>query len=374
MPDNLDPKLKRKNEGVRRRQMLMLLVGGVAAGVLMALAAVGLVSYSQSMANRVVPEYPAQAATAAPALQTEIRTHSNGFDLIRWSDHIGQVSRYRVALDQTPPLSLLSVVAISSFGAVRQMDAAAQPNRVLLVETNDMPQTGRAYVYQDDASIIEQWPEATAAAYSPDGTLYAIAHGIMVETYRSDTHEWTGRFFNTYANTAAVERLAFSPDNQWVAIQTQAGLAVYAANVQDPRPQWQYTLTNTPVYDLTFAPDNRVVVAYDWWVVLYDRQGGSQAKYDLPADSGTPNNIAVSTDGKWLATTGTSKTYVWRLDDGGALSPDENATTPRALVADVLSPLAVGFLPDSALMVVADASNALRIWDVERMEIVAKAG
>lgn len=369
MHDPYDNKPKRKNDA-RYPRTALLVIGGMVGGAILMLSVVSAI-WVRGGVTLPPPPITVQAQAAVPLLQADIRASENSITVAQWADKIGTVQRYAITTDPERLLQLNSVQTLPHNAVVGQIAVSASVEAVLLVQDMIGDTEDNTLLVQPDDEIAQYWLGASHTAFSPDGSRMAMAMEARIDVYLTSDNTFAGRSFNVYASP--VEQVAISHDNTRLAIRTAEGLAVYPAESVGAGPVWRYTLTNTPVYDMLFAPDNRLIVVYDDRVVLYGMDGSS-AIYDLPIPSQPSTSAAVSADGMWMAVTATPNTYVWRLDDGGALTPNENSASPRVFTRDVLSPIALTFVPGRPWLVVADSSGALRVWNVDTAEIVAKTG
>jgi WD40 repeat protein len=256
-------------------------------------------------------------------------------------------------------------------------------------------------------------------AWSPDGTILAVASSAGVWLHDSADLDAAPRFLETRADTWSV---AFSPDGRCLAAGGRdMSVRVWeldAVNSDTTNAQPLYDLECRvgdwwkPVESLAFNPDGTVLACASDGVMLWDMATGA----NLPVISGEPDfwgdtHVAFSPDGRTLATTGTSsrtqaakpglarqwdaQSYElltsWTLTDGHwsghyvTYSPDgtllavvaktvklyDVATGEiRYTLESTTGTRSVAFTPDGTLL--AAASYGLTLWDVATGEFVAQ--
>jgi WD40 repeat protein len=196
---------------------------------------------------------------------------------------------------------------------------------------------------------------------------------------RSDFHVWdadTGATLATVASPLPVQAAAFSPDGRRLAalgfdaaaFQKQArpvGNRLLVWEWETGRTLLDVPLTSWPVHTLTFTPDGRRLVLSGG--VLSPQPGANAGEVQLfDASTGerlwraTPENcaadVAVSPDGRWLATVceWEDVVRVWDAATGAAV---EVLKGSRRLAA-------VAFSPDGRRLAAAGLDPELQVWDV----------
>ncbi|HEX2572652.1 MAG TPA: protein kinase [Polyangia bacterium] len=112
---------------------------------------------------------------------------------------------------------------------------------------------------------------------------------------------------------------------------------------------------------VTFTPDGRTVAFAEWnipVVKLWDTMSGKVRA--LPAQAGVLTALAISPDGRWLASGGSDhKLWLWSLDSDEHRVVEGFAAYEGALILE-----AVRFSPDSRWLAFPGADNTVRLWEV----------
>ena len=241
---------------------------------------------------------------------------------------------------------------------------------------------------------------AKAAAFSPDGSLLA-ASGIDDPTVRLfETGDWQEVASLQYARSPnhpnSFRRLAFTPDGRWL-LGAIYGMGLRAWSVAEPGEPLIVARNNTDYRDVWAVPDREatlvldaegqlslvreptmeplldlgqtstavalvgdtlaVIVGED--VHLLDPDSG-EVRAALTMGGHTPLDLALSPDGRWLATAGLDRTArVWDTSNGRLLAVlrghDERLS-------------AVQFSADGALLLTGSWDGSARLWDLTVLE------
>ncbi len=194
----------------------------------------------------------------------------------------------------------------------------------------------------------------SAAAFSADGAMLAVAQGASVEIRGADgaVLKRLGGF------PGKVNAVHFSPDGGRLLVATGiVGLSGTAQlwSVADGTFVREYGEARDTLYDAEFSPDGTIVATagYDRVIRLWDR---STAKLIRTIDihKGAIFDLAFSPDGKVLASASADSTVkLWRVADGERL---DTLNQPLGEQTAVL------FTPDSQHIVSAGADKRIHLW------------
>jgi WD40 repeat protein len=256
---------------------------------------------------------------------TSVRFNPTGTGLLTASlDGVARVWDLTAALPQVPPLGDPKA-PLAVIGGTSRAEATLEPlfspdgRRVAtLVRGAGIriweTATGRPVT----PAIAFPWP-APLGAFSHDGRRLALANGLepgLVQVF--DTATGDGRWAEP-PKPHPVQRLSFSPDDQWLVIATTQGVRVVEAASGEA-----VTLAvkpATPAQDLVFSPDGRWIATctaglagaqrQSWQVQVWNSQTGEAlmpARQVPGADvawfGATVPRMVFSDDGRWLVVCG----------------------------------------------------------------------
>ena len=243
---------------------------------------------------------------------------------------------------------------------------------------------------------LARWGQGTteAVAYSPDGTLLAVASALGV--YVCDARTLARATFMETPQWA--RSIAFSPDGTLLASGLEDG-TLQLWEVADGMPGTTLIGHADAVPALAFSPDGALLVSgsLDGQVRLWDAASGALVR-TLEGHQGPVWRVAFSPDGATLATGSSDDTFrLWQMSDGSqravledhmggeaalAFSPDgailatgwENDVRLWHAAGDTLLRTLEGhsfwindlaFSPDGATLASASADQTVRLWQVE---------
>jgi WD40 repeat protein len=235
----------------------------------------------------------------------------------------------------------------------------------------------------------------TAMKFSPVGEILAFASGDNIYLWKTDEKN-DPRVLK--GHTSPVAALDFSPDGQNLASVSEFDHSVRVWDVGkgqllqkfgDILPAAYQTAT---ISAFAFSPDDRTLYFTRPVVVSDDKIDAKIVAWDLPSDQfttlpiqGIGVTLAVSPDGRWIATTGTAYVNdqlstgvnVWRIADGGLVHAfNVGSGAPNAQTGNVYGAVIsdIKFSPDGSLLAAAAWDIGAIVWrmsdgkEVARME------
>ena len=193
-----------------------------------------------------------------------------------------------------------------------------------------------------------------SVAFSPDGHIVAAASSD------GDVTMWnvaSGQILATLAGQQIpVNAIAFSPDGRTLA----AGGAHGYLALLDVRTHAVTHLSTGPsyVHAVAFNRTGMLLIASGGTVEMWD-PGRRVVVRRLPVSNAPVNALALSTDGRMLATAGDDKiVHVWDLQTGGGLGTLSGSTGAIYGLA---------FSPDGRTLASGGADNLVRLWDIRTL-------
>ncbi len=198
--------------------------------------------------------------------------------------------------------------------------------------------------------------EINEVAYSPDGTLLAVAGSIGIWLY--DTETLQERALLT-GHTQWVSSVSFSPDGKTIASASSDPTgSEYTVRLWDVATATQKgTLEHTgAVYSVSFSPDGKTIATGSWGeLFLWDVATATQ-KGTLTGHTSAIHSVAFSADGKTIASASNDSTV--RLWDVATATHKATLTGHTDLVKSV------SFSPDGKTIASGSQDNTVRLWDV----------
>lgn len=206
------------------------------------------------------------------------------------------------------------------------------------------------------SSRTKALPAITAAAYSHDGKLLALARYADLEL-RPAVTEQKSRILS--GHPGKINAVHFSKDDVWlVAASGIAGLRGEAALWKSATGERVRTFSGKHrdlLYDAEFSPDGSLLATagYDRRILLWKVDTGEQVRV-MEGHNGAIFDLAFNRDGTILASASADETVkLWRVADGERL---DTLNQPQA------AQFAVAFTPDDQFVAAAGADNRLRLW------------
>ena len=194
-----------------------------------------------------------------------------------------------------PPLSTAEIELVSRWIAQGALD--------------DSPQAGRARYDMDHPPEYTRLPVIPGLAFSPDGTLLAVAGFHEVLLWKADGSELVGRLVGL---SERVESLAFSPDGQKLAVSggrpSQMG-EVQVWDVKKRKLVLSVPITYDTVYGVSWSPDGTKIAfgCSDNTVRAIDAKSGKQILF-MGSHSDWALDTVFSADGSHLISVGRDMT------------------------------------------------------------------
>ena len=238
-------------------------------------------------------------------------------------------------------------------------------------------------------------------AYSPDGTLLAVASSIGIWLYNDNGEE-----LDLLTGQTRVTSIAFSPNGQKFVSASESG-SIYLWDVETKEHTYLFSGTRN-VSSIVFSPDGKTIVttgSYTETSDLWDVETG-RYKQTLRGHTEWINSVDFSPDGKTIATGSRDSTIrLWDAETGQHLhtlrghtgsvesvdfSPDgktiatgnwdsprdstihlwdvETRQLTRTLTGHSSPVLSVAFSPDGKTIASGSHDDTVRLWDVETAE------
>jgi WD40 repeat protein len=251
---------------------------------------------------------------------------------------------------------LLSALTLSVFSACKPK--ATESNANLSNNPAVAKPTPRSWEYKQDLGPKSE-NQLIAVAFSSDSSLIGIVGYYPTMIWNVENKKFKQMLVS---DQAAILSIAFSPDGNKIA----TGGALYAhlwdarnsdeKNSAPLKTLGDDVLTSAAV----FTPDSKTLATTNYHngapIRLWDVETG-KLKKEWKAHDGPILGLAISPDGKTLATASDDKTIkLWDLETG---KEKQTLTGHAGNVVDV------NFSPDGSLLVSASFDKTVRLWDAQ---------
>ncbi len=224
---------------------------------------------------------------------------------------------------------------------------------------------GGAYVWRDSGKMLDlAWQAHTAAvqalAFSPDEQMLATGSWdgtIKLWNLENGALLWLGQ------HTGSIHRLAFTPDGHTLASGGDDAV-IRLWDVSTGKPLQTLSSQSSPIYALAWSPDGCLLAGgcFDGSIHLWEMQGGQAAQPGasriLTGHSGPVWSLAFAPDRSTLASGSFDRTV--RLWDVESLEVRETLAGHTAQVNTV------AWSPDGSLLASGSRDQTIWLWDVER--------
>jgi WD40 repeat protein len=175
--------------------------------------------------------------------------------------------------------------------------------------------------------------------------------------------------FTTLTQNSEVDWLAFSPDGETLASNSDFGVTLL--DIATKADTW--SSLNTPgagAWSLAFSPDGKTLASGSIFnqILLWDIASHANIATLKPGDRAVVNCVAFSPDGKMLASGGADNTArLWSVATHANIAAFAGNTS-EALVHSV------AFSPDGKTLASGSGDHTVRLWDVATHHNIATLG
>ncbi|HEX6553860.1 MAG TPA: NB-ARC domain-containing protein [Ktedonobacteraceae bacterium] len=249
-------------------------------------------------------------------------------------------------------------------GHLRGLDLSQLSLRGVYLQGVEMQDTALAGATLHETVFTESFDPPWSVATSSHGRYCAMG------SRRGGARVWrdSGKILNLtwQAHTAAVQALAFSPDEQMLATGSWDG-TIKLWNLENGAWLWLGQHTGS-IHRLVFTPDGRTLVSGgdDAAIRLWDISTGKRLQ-TLSGQSSAVYALACSPDGSLLASGSVDGSIrLWQMQ--GAHAAQSGAAT-RLLTGHSAAVWSMAFAPDGRTLASGSFDRTVKLWDVENLEV-----
>src|SRR6266487_2205616 len=252
------------------------------------------------------------------------------------------------------PANLLALLR-EQRGHLRGLDLSHLVLRGAYLQDVEMQDTTLSGAMLRETVFTESFDPPWSVATSSHGTSWAMGSrrggaGVWCDSGKMLDLAWQ-------AHTAAVQALAFSPDEQMLATGSWDGM-IKLWNLENGALLWLGQHTGS-IHRLAFTPDGHTLASGgdDAVIRLWDVSTGKPLQ-TLSGHTAPVNTVAWSPDGSLLASGSRDQTiWLWDVERASYRTTFHGHT---AVVHDL------AFMPDGRGLLSGSEDGSLRVWDVER--------
>src|SRR6266516_1716428 len=260
------------------------------------------------------------------------------------------------------PANLLALLR-EQRGHLRGLDLSHLVLRGAYLQDVEMQDTTLSGAMLRETVFTESFDPPWSVATSSHGTSWAMGSrrggaGVWCDSGKMLDLAWQ-------AHTAAVQALAFSPDEQMLATGSWDGM-IKLWNLENGALLWLGQHTGS-IHRLAFTPDGHTLASGgdDAVIRLWDVSTGKPLQ-TLSSQSSPIYALAWSPDGCLLAGGRfDGSIHLWEMQGGQAAQPGAS----RILTGHSGPVWSLAFAPDRCTLASGSFDRTVRLWDVERLEV-----
>ncbi len=244
------------------------------------------------------------------------------------------------------------------------LDLSQLSLRGVYLQGVEMQDTTLSGATLQETVFTESFDPPWSVATSPNGLYWAMG------SRRGGARVWRdgGKILNLtwQAHTAAVQALAFSPDEQTLATGSWDG-TIKLWNLENGALLWMGQHSGS-IHRLVFTPDGRALVSGgdDAAIRLWDISTGKHLQ-TLSGQSSAVYALACSPDGSLLASGSfDGSIQLWQMQRAQAAQP---GTAMGTLTGHSDLVWSLSFAPDGRTLASGSFDRTVKLWDVESLEV-----